>query len=346
MPATILGLDIGGANLKAADTTGRARSLPFALWKQPDRLAATLTEMLADWPAPLWAVTMTGELCDCFATKRDGVRHILDAVETAAQGRSVYVWSTAGTFCPLREARTDPLSVAAGNWLALATYAGRFVPHGPALLVDTGSTTTDIIPLRDGVPVPSGRNDPERLRSGELVYTGVRRTPVCAVLQTGLAAEWFATTHDVYLRLGEILSDAYDTDTADSRPATAEYAHARLARMLGGDAEITPKEDTFALALAVYEQQRHLIAQAMRRVAERLGAWPQQAIISGSGEFLARAAWGDFVAARERLPEPRSASTEPPSVLVELSRQLAPEVSHAACAYAVAVLLAEQRETA
>src|SRR5262245_15374302 len=67
-----LGLDIGGANLKAAHTSGAATSRPFALWKQPRDLAAALRELVADLPpAGRVAVTMTGELCDCFATKRD-----------------------------------------------------------------------------------------------------------------------------------------------------------------------------------------------------------------------------------------------------------------------------------
>ena len=32
----ILGLDIGGANLKAAHTDGTARSVAFPLWKHPE----------------------------------------------------------------------------------------------------------------------------------------------------------------------------------------------------------------------------------------------------------------------------------------------------------------------
>ena len=39
MSAAVLGLDIGGANLKAAHTDGRALSVPFALWKNPGALA-------------------------------------------------------------------------------------------------------------------------------------------------------------------------------------------------------------------------------------------------------------------------------------------------------------------
>src|SRR6516225_2420850 len=164
---TVLGLDIGGANLKAAHTGGSARSVPFALWKRPHDLAAALP------PCDRAAVTMTGELCDCFATSRDGVRHILDAIAAALPGVPVSVWRTDGRFVNLADARADPRPAAAANWLALATYAGRFAPPGPALLVDVGSTTSDLVPLHDGRPVPSARTDPERLSTGELVYTGV-----------------------------------------------------------------------------------------------------------------------------------------------------------------------------
>ena len=76
-----LGLDIGGANLKAANAAGWAQSIPFALWRDPAGLAAALAELIAQAPAAdRLAVTMTGELCDCFRTKAEGVRHILAAV--------------------------------------------------------------------------------------------------------------------------------------------------------------------------------------------------------------------------------------------------------------------------
>src|SRR4051794_1172212 len=66
MAQTILGLDIGGANLKAATADKRAVSVPFPLWKQPDKLPAALAELVAKFPeAEELAVTMTGELCDC-----------------------------------------------------------------------------------------------------------------------------------------------------------------------------------------------------------------------------------------------------------------------------------------
>lgn len=173
MSQDAIGLDIGGANLKAATASGRALAIPFELWRHPDRLADELAGVRRQLPDPSSVgVTMTGELCDCFPTKRDGVRHILDAVETAFPGRAVGVWSTTGRFVPVVQAVENHVSVAAANWHALATLVGRWLAEGPALLLDTGSTTTDVIPILNGLPVPTGRDDPSRLGSGELVYTG------------------------------------------------------------------------------------------------------------------------------------------------------------------------------
>src|SRR2546423_612638 len=85
---------------------------------------------------------------------------------------------------------------------------------------------------------------PQQLPAGlrELVYAGVRRTPVLAVTRqsfggSALAAEWFATMLDVYLLRGDLPEAADDCRTADGRPATVACAHARLARMRCADHE-------------------------------------------------------------------------------------------------------------
>src|SRR5947209_4090373 len=132
MPASVLGLDIGGANIKAAHATGHARSFPFELWKNPAGLAEALGTLLREMPSyDQLAVTMTGELCDCFETKRQGVISILDAVKAAAGSHPVRVWNNQGHFTDLAAARSDPLPVAAANWLALATFVGRYGSKGP-----------------------------------------------------------------------------------------------------------------------------------------------------------------------------------------------------------------------
>ncbi len=323
----ILGLDIGGAHLKAAHADGRVLVRPFELWKHPGRLAAELAA-LADRFAPCdgLAVTMTGELCDCFADKRQGVNAILDAVTAAAGPRPVGVWMTEGRFVGVDLARSEALRVAAANWHALATFVGRYAPAGPALLVDVGSTTTDVVPLRDGRPVNRGRTDPERLRCRELVYTGVRRTPVCALLGADGAAEWFATTRDVYLVLGLVPEVAADHDTADGRPATRSAARERLARMLCADRETCDPEEIDRLAREVARRQRDWVRAAVREV----GRGPVPTIIlAGEGEFLARQA----IAEESELESCR---------VLSLAEELGADLSRAACAYALARLAAER----
>jgi len=333
--AGILGLDIGGANLKAATPDGRAVSVPFALWKQPDRLPAALAELVARFPdAAELAVTMTGELCDCFETKRQGVDAILDATEHAAAGRPVRVWGTDGAFHSVAESRANHLTVAAANWHALATFAGRFAPFGGAVvLVDVGSTTTDVIPVLDCRPVTIGRTDTTRLEAHELIYTGVRRTPLCAILKWAAAAEFFATTHDVHVILGNTPENPEDTDTADNRPATRSFALSRIARMQGGDAETMHASALVSLAEYVQEQQTEQIKIGVRWAIARLKEKHQQlcpqAVVCGSGAFLARAALA-------RCPGLRGEA-------VELVDALGPAVSACAPAYAVAVLAAEGR---
>jgi len=327
-----LGIDIGGANLKAAHVSGATRLQAFDLWKHPADLADALRDLLRDLP-PLdfLAVTMTGELCDCFASKREGVQTILDAVALVADSCAVGVWHTGGGFLGLPAARARPLAVAAANWHALASFCGRLAPRGPALLLDVGSTTTDVVPLVDGIPLPRGRTDPERLQFRELVYTGVRRTPLCALLGGDGAAELFATTLDVYLLLGLLPEDPTSCRTADGRPATRTAAHGRLARMICADTETSTSEQRLRLAQDLADRQARLIRQAVDIVAQHLPAPPQAIILSGSGEFLGR---------RALELEPACGDT-----VLSLADSLGPQVSATACAHALAILASERAQS-
>ncbi len=183
----IVGLDIGGANIKVATADGICKGYPFPMWKRAGELTAVLSEILSSAEfrqADLIGVTTTAELADCFSTKAEGVCFVLAAVTAAAGTTPVRVWTTSGEFLTAGDASEFPMLVAAANWHALATWSARAVPAGTGLLIDMGSTTTDLIPLCDGVPIPEGLSDYDRLRSNELLYTGSTRTPVCAMIQS------------------------------------------------------------------------------------------------------------------------------------------------------------------
>ncbi len=342
MAGRILGLDIGGANLKAADGCGWAEALPFALWREPEHLPRQLLRLATshpeavpgDRPWELIALTITGELCDCFANRAEGVDTILAAVARVFPDTPQRVWSQCGDFLTPDQARARPLEVASANWLATAEFCSKLLPRSEAaVVVDIGSTTTDLTPVRHGNPVPIGRTDLERLQSGELVYRGIRRTPLMALAEhvgfggkfTGVMAERFATTHDVYLVLGDLAEEPDCKDTCDGRPATREFAKRRLARMVGTDAERHGESDLLDLARKFDEAMRRQIRNALWRVLAR--ALPDSrltAIVCGSGEFLARRILGetgrDF------------------TQVISLSERLGPKLSESICAHAVAVL--------
>lgn len=299
----LLALDIGGANIKLADGNGFATNWPFPLWKHPDRLADKLAQCLANAPtADRLVVTMTGELCDCFETKSQGVAAIVSATMKAAVKRSVSFYQTNGRFVNSAEAIQSPLLTAASNWHALASAATYYGENDPGILIDVGSTTMDLIPLVEGSVAALGRTDTERLLSGELVYSGVERSPVCSVISelpwTGkscpVAQELFATTADVYLLLGNLPEDSADTNTADGKPFTVEASHTRLARMVCGDRELVSFDDAVKFAQAIRDAQLRKMRAAFQSVVHAMPSQPQTIILSGHGEFLARLLMGEL----------------------------------------------------
>jgi len=337
--STVIGLDIGGANIKVSNGLDRTVEIPFPMWKDPDGLTAALRSLDAviSQTPDIIALTMTGELADCFRTKSEGVEHILTSVEAAFPHSEIRVWQTGAEFFNIEEAREFPILVAAANWHALATWAGRACPQGVSLLIDIGSTTTDIIPLSQGMPVADGGTDPSRLLSGELVYTGVRRTPLCALAshvelrgqKIGVAAELFATLRDVHVWLGAIPEAPEDCDTANGRPAAREFARDRLVRMLCADADEISEAETDDLARQWAALQRFQIQQAVERVVSRQNSAPRMVLLSGEGEFIARQVLRE-------MPSLSGVET------LSLASVLGSAHSVGACAYAVARLATER----
>lgn len=334
----VVGLDIGGANVKAADVDGRATTQAFALWKTPDQLPDMLRQVISRFQnVDVLSVTMTAELADCFETKAEGVDFVLRSVEEAAASIPVFVWQTGAEFVRPDVAREIPPLVAAANWHALATWSGRAVPGATAVMIDVGSTTTDVVPLHRGVPVPSGMTDCERLQSGELIYSGVRRTPLCAIAHSvpfrdgycPLAAELFATTLDVYLTLGEIAENADDNDTANGRAATRTAALDRLARTLCCDRTEFTADDADVMVRFLKSVQLQRITGGLDRVLRNLPERCTHVLISGSGAFVAR-----------RIVEEHAKLS--PLPVTSLAEMFSPETSQAACAFAVARLAAER----
>jgi probable H4MPT-linked C1 transfer pathway protein len=301
----VLGWDIGGVNTKAVrlrlapdgEVGLASRSVPLEIQHDPAALAPTLrrlAESLGGAAGP-HAVTMTAELSQAFRTKREGVGAVLDAVEAAFPAADVRVYAVDGRFLDATAARDAPLDVAASNWAATARLAARLAPD--CILIDTGTTTTDVIPVVGGRTAAVGRTDPERLAAGELVYTGVLRTPCEAVAAEvplgeatcGLAAEGFALMGDVHLWTGSLQPADYTVKAPDGRPATREFAGERLARVVCADRELLDEAAITRIADALAAAQVGRVAAAVARVRARHPAL-RVAVVTGAGDFIAAAA--------------------------------------------------------
>lgn len=301
--AYTVGWDIGGAHVKMAvlDDTGHIVDVvqqPCPLWKGLTHLHQAVRLCLAGLPQGRYqhALTMTGELVDLFAGRDAGVEQIIAAMRQLLPNDVLSVFAG-------RQGLLDATSVtvreypdiASANWLAGAQLAAQRL--GDGLYIDIGSTTTDILALRRGEARVLGYTDYQRLISQELVYTGIVRTAVMAVVQTvsdgdrqvGVMAEYFATMADVYRLTGE-LNEAHDqADTADGAEKTPVASARRLSRMIGCDFHHDELPRWRQLAFHIRGQQLRKIQDACLAVINPTPLDAAAPIIgAGIGRFLAQ----------------------------------------------------------
>jgi len=275
----MIGIDVGGANLKVVDGDGvHIHYCP--LWENAP-IAALLEPYVRDRADPA-AVVMSGELADCFTGKMEGITFIVDAVRKAFPQARFY-----GMDARFHDRAVPQL--AAANWLASADYLRAKYPD--AVLLDIGSTTADIIPLGRFDRLP-GLTDLLRLQAGYLVYTGMLRTNIATLLRavdlggvrTPVSTEYFAASADAHLVLGNISPSLYTCDTPDRKEKTREASLRRLARVVCADLEEIGEEGAVQVAAQFRDCQRDLVCDGVRRVAGEYGA--DRIIVAGIGAPL------------------------------------------------------------
>jgi len=306
----VVGWDVGGAHVKAC-LLQRGEIIDVAQWACPlwqgmEKLAPVVQAARERWPgwgAAQHAVTMTGEMVDLFTDREDGVRRIaaelarlLTQPSTTTEGAdpdAVHFFAGDAGWCRSAEVAAHWEAIASANWLATARHAA--LQFGDGLLADMGSTTTDLIAFKAGCVVSTGRTDAQRLASGELVYHGVVRTPLCALARRiawrgtphNVMNEFFATTADVYRLTGE-LDPAHDQHaSADGAPKDTRATQQRLARMVGLDARDADDARWLSFACAWRAAQVAELGSQLRRVADDQGL-PDDAVFvaAGCGAFL------------------------------------------------------------
>jgi probable H4MPT-linked C1 transfer pathway protein len=308
----IIGLDIGGANTKAASIRTKGGKIEeirtsieyFPIWKNPERLPAVISNLCKKTSSPevpdCVAVTMTAELSDVYRTKREGINHVADCVLKVFPKTQVLFLDVDANLRTIEEVKTNPLTIAAANWVATGWMLSKLIPN--CVIIDVGSTSTSIIPVTNGRIAACGKTDLEKLVNGELVYTGSLRTNIATIVslipvQGGIArvsSELFAQSGDVHLILGNIEKDQYVSETADGKGKTRAEAMARLARVVCADLEMLTEEEIVGMAQFICDRQIEQISEGLSQVCSRKGRVSRREetiVVTGFGKiFLAQKA--------------------------------------------------------
>ncbi|CAN7300384.1 H4MPT-linked C1 transfer pathway protein [Caballeronia sp. LjRoot29] len=303
--AVVFGWDVGGAHVKVSMVAASGQMLDIAQWACPlwqglGHLEKVIDAVFDRWPAAReagahHAVTMTGEMVDLFADRAEGVSVLVDTLARRL-GPDTRFFAGAAGWLAAAECIDGWRDVASVNWRATAQWAASRVSD--ALLVDIGSTTTDIVPIVGGQIAAGGCNDASRLASGELVYHGVVRTPLCGVShrivfrgeRVNVMNEWFATTADVYRLTGELWPAHDQHPSADNGPKTEVASRARIARMIGLDARDASDNEWREFAQTWRDEQLQVLVENLARVTDAHPVLARAPLVgAGCGRFLANA---------------------------------------------------------
>jgi probable H4MPT-linked C1 transfer pathway protein len=299
----VFGWDVGGAHVKVSKVSASGTLLDIAQWACPlwqglAHLEQVIGRVFERWPdaaneRACHAITMTGEMVDLFEDRAEGVR-VLVQVLSQRLGNHIRFFASQAGWLAARDCAECWREVASANWLASAGWVANRVRD--AVFVDIGSTTTDIVPVVAGRVVASGRNDATRLVSGELLYQGVVRTPLCGLAhrivfrdeETNVMNEWFATTADVYRLTGELWPPHDQHASADNGPKTEAASRTRIARTIGRDARDASADEWRRFAQSWRDAQIQALATNLARVVAAHPALATAPLVgAGCGRFLA-----------------------------------------------------------
>jgi len=308
--SNFIGWDIGGAHLKIANVSNNGmvvsvKQCPTPIWEGLLVLEHALINAVEKIPneGQSHALTMTAELSDIFRNRQEGVNFIIKLCHEIL-GRNISFYTMKHGLKKINIKELDFNQIASANWHASSTYTASLVESG--LFIDVGSTTTDIIPFYGNKIRTRGINDQSRLRSDELIYTGVIRTPIMALTPKAIfngelqniVNENFATTADIYRILGYLneFDDLMGTTDGEDKSITSSIR--RLARILGTDSiNYHDKNHWHELAKYFHEAQLEILMNAICNVLSTLPKKRHVLVSAGAGHFLIK-----IIAKRLNIP--------------------------------------------
>ena len=241
-----IGWDIGGAHTKytiSSDTRDivESRIILCELWKSLSQLEGIIKSIDIKYRKKFHIInliSMSAEMCDIFSSRREGVKAILSLFEN--KGFINHIYSKDNGILKFQGFKKYS-SLASTNWMAIPDYLKNMDKN--IIAIDIGSTTTDIVLIKNHICINKRHDDYSGLNTKELLYTGVLRTPIYSVINTlnlnkrvyNVIPENFATMSDVYRLLSIIQKKSDYTNTADGRLKSKKDTLNRISRVFGFD---------------------------------------------------------------------------------------------------------------
>ena len=238
-----LGLDIGGAHVKAVgvDESQKVCFIFYEkcpVWESFFLLRQTLEKLLKTLGTnnTIFGITITAELSDCFKNRKYGAKQIFKLCLDL--NIDFYFFSSKTQNF---KKKINYIDICSMNWLATGKYLKDRINEG--VIIDFGSTTTDLVVIKNKKVINKYFTDYERINNFELIYTGLTRTPLFALSEKiilgnksyYLIPEFFSSTADLY-RVNKTLKKNLDLyDTSDKRSKTQLSSLRRISRNFGID---------------------------------------------------------------------------------------------------------------
>ncbi len=296
---SFLGIDIGGAHIKLVGLDEKKNVIIVKyrkcyIWKDPQKLLGEIKfiNSLSKNKEVVCGITMTAELCDIFSTRKSGAKTLRNKCRKI-KFKKLFYENSKKVFESID--KSNPVNFMSMNWHAAGRFIAKFLEN--AILIDLGSTTTDFICIKNNKIMNIGFDDFSRLQNGELLYTGIIRTPIFGIENSvnlnskefNIIPEFFSRTSDLYRVQGKI-KKIFDIDEeADLSSKSINSSYRRIARSFGLDLSNQNKKIIHKLSKKITEQQLNLISENVDKLIKKFGMTQKTPLIlAGIGQEILR----------------------------------------------------------